>query len=69
MRQLLGIGAHGDGSHVHVAIAHGDLRKILFLDILARGGELGNRADVRGLGGLTAGVGINLRVEDECVMQ
>ena len=59
--------AHGDLRHVDVAIAHGDLGKALALELLAGSRELRDLADVGGLGRLSAGVGIDLSVEDEHV--
>ena len=64
---LRGLGAHGDLRHVHVAVADGNLGQGLLLDVLAGGRELGNLADVGSLGCLTAGVGVDLGVEDEHV--
>ncbi|MPM12584.1 hypothetical protein SDC9_58937 [bioreactor metagenome] len=61
------VGAHGHLGHVHIAVAHGNLGQRLFLDLLAGGGELGHLTDAGGLGGLTAGVGIHLGIEDEYV--
>ena len=64
---LVGIGAHSHLGHIDVAVAHSDLGEALLLDLLAGRGELGHLADVGGLGGLAAGVGIDLGVEDEDV--
>ena len=61
------VGAHGDLGDVNVAVGHGDLRQALGLDLLAGSRELRDLADVGGLGGLSAGVGVNLGVEDEDV--
>ena len=41
--------------------------RVFFLVDLAGGGKLRNLAEVRGLGGLAAGVGVDLGVEDEDV--
>ena len=46
---------------------HGDLRQGLLLDLLAGSRKLGDLADVGGLGSLSAGVGIDLGIEDEDV--
>ena len=61
------VGAHGDLRHVDVAVAHGNLGQRLLLGHLTGSGELSDLAQVRGLGGLTTGVGVNLGVEDEDV--
>ena len=61
------VGAHGNLCHVDVAVAHGNLGQRLLLGHLTGGGELSDLAQVRGLGGLTTGVGVNLGVEDEDV--
>ena len=61
------VGAHGDLRHVDVAVAHGDLGQGLLLGHLTGSGELSDLAQVRGLGGLAAGVGVDLGVEDEDV--
>ena len=64
---LVGVGAHGHLGHVDVAVLHGDLRQALLGHRFARGGKLGHLADVGGLGGLAAGVGVDLGVKDEDV--
>ena len=61
------VGAHGHLRHVDVAVVHGQLRERLLLDVLAVGGELRHLAQVGGLGGLTAGVGVDLGVKDKDV--
>ena len=61
------VGAHGDLRHIDVAVAHGDAGQILLLDRLAGGGELRHSAGGGGLGGLSAGVGVDLGVEDQDV--
>ncbi|CAN4028293.1 Acyltransferase family protein, partial [Dysosmobacter welbionis] len=67
---LQGLGlvvAHGHLGHVDVAVAHGDGAQVLFLDLLAAGGELGHRRSGRRLGGLSAGVGVHLRIHHQHV--
>ena len=64
---LGGVGAHGNLCHVHVAVGHGDFRQGLLLGLLTGSGELCHLADVGGLGGLAAGVGVHLGVEHEDV--
>ena len=64
---LVHVGAHGHRGDVDVAVAHGHLAEVLLGRLLAGGGELGHRAGRGGLGGLAAGVGIDLGVEDEDV--
>ena len=67
LQGLLRIGAHGDLRHVDVAVGDRLQRQILARDALARGGELGDRAERRRLRGLAAGVRIDLGVEHEDV--
>ena len=67
MRHLVLVGAHGHGGHVDVAVCHGHAAKILLRGFLTRGGELGHGAGRRRLRRLSAGVGVNLGVEDEDV--
>ena len=64
---LRGVGAHGDLGHVDIAVGHGDLREGLRLGFLTGSCELRNLADVGSLGSLSAGVGVDLGVEDEDV--
>ena len=64
---LSGVSAHGYLSHIHIAVAHGDLSQRLLLGLLTGSGELCHLADVGGLGSLTAGVGVDLGIEDEDV--
>src|SRR5699024_10051065 len=61
------VGAEGDLGAVDVAVGHADLSQALLADLLAGGRELANFADVRSLGGLSAGVRIHLGVEDHDV--
>ena len=64
---LSGVGAHSHLSHIDVAVAHGDLSQRLLLGLLTGSGELSHLADVGGLGSLSAGVGVDLGIEDEDV--
>ena len=59
---LVHISAHGDLSNIYIAIAHSDCRQILLLHFLTACRELRNRAGRSRLGGLSAGVGVNLGV-------
>ena len=61
------VGAHRDLRDVDVAIGHGDLGKALLLGLLTGSRELSDLTDVGSLGGLSAGVGVNLGIEDEDV--
>ena len=61
------LGRHGHPGHVGVAVGHGQHGQVLLLDRLAGHGELGRRAHGRGLGGLAAGVGVDLGVEHQDV--
>ena len=49
------------------AVGHGELGESLALDLLAGRSKLSHLADVGGLGGLAAGVGVHLSVEHEDV--
>ena len=64
---LRGVGTHGDLCHVDIAIGHGNLSKALLLNFLAGSRELRDLADVGSLGGLSAGVGVNLGIENKDV--
>ena len=59
--------AHGHLSDVHVAVAHGHQAQVLFLGLLAARRELGDGRRGRGLGGLPAGVGVDLGVQHQDV--
>ena len=61
------LGAEGHAGDVHVAVAHGHQAQVLLGDGLAGGGELGGRAERRGLGRLAAGVGVDLGVQHQDV--
>ena len=63
--RLVVLGAEGDPGHVDVTVLHGDERQILFRGALAPGGKLGDRTHRRGLRGLAAGVGVDLRIEHQ----
>ncbi len=64
---LRGVGAEGDARHIDVVVVHGHQGQVLLFRGLAAGGELGDRAERGGLGGLSAGVGIHLGIEDQDV--
>ena len=57
--------AEGDAGDVDVAVLQGHEGDVLFPGGLAAGGELGHGAHGGGLGGLAAGVGVDLGVEHE----
>ncbi len=59
--------AHCDLCNVDVTVGHSDLGERLGLDFLTGSRELSDLTDVGSLGGLSAGVGVNLGVEDEDV--
>src|SRR5690606_15550031 len=61
------IGAHGHRRHVDVAVLHGDGRQVLLGLLLPLGGELGDGAPGRRLGGLPARVGVHLGIQHEDV--
>ena len=64
---LSGVSTHSHLSHIHIAVAHGDLRQALLLDFLTGSRELSDLADVGRLGGLSAGVGVHFSIEHEDV--
>ena len=61
------VGAHRDLGHVHVAVGASDGAEVLLARALAGRRELRDRAARRGLGGLAAGVRVDLGVEDQDV--
>ena len=61
------VGAEGDAGHVDVVVVHRHEGEILLGGGFAAGGELGDRAERGGLGGLAAGVRVHLRIEHEDV--
>ena len=63
--QLIGIGAHGALGHIDVIVGHHQHAKVFLLGLLAAGLELGNSTHRRGLGGLAAGVGVDLGVHQQ----
>ena len=65
--RLGGVGSHGDLGDIDVAVLHRDFSQALFLDLFSGSRELGDLSDVRSLRSLSAGVGIDLGVEDEDV--
>ena len=54
-------------SNVYIAVAHGNFGQALLLDVLAGSCKLSNLADIGRLRSLTAGVGVNLGIENEDV--
>ena len=67
LQGLRSVGAHGDLCDVDIAVAHSDLSQGLGLGFLTGSCELCNLTDVGSLGSLSAGVGVNLGIEDEDV--
>ena len=67
LQGLVHVGAHSHLGHIDVAVGHGDLRQALLRHCLAGRGKLSHLADVGGLGGLSAGVGVHLGIKDEDV--
>ena len=67
LQQLHGIGAHGNLGDVDIAVAHGHHAQIFLLGALAGCRELGDRAGGRGLGSLTAGIGVNFGIKHKDV--
>ena len=66
-QRVLRVGAHRHLRDVDVAVGDRLQRQVLARHALAGGGELGDRAERRRLGRLTAGVGIDLGVEHQHV--
>ncbi len=67
LEQSDSVGAHSDLCNVDVAVAHRDLSEILLAYCLTRSRELCDLTDARCLGCLSAGVGVNLGIEDHDV--
>ena len=65
LERLRRCGSKRDLSNIDVAVAHRHLGQALLLDVFARGRKLRHLADVRSFRCLTAGVRIDLRVENE----
>ena len=65
--ELVGVGTHGALRHVHVVVGHHQHTKVFLLGLFAAGLELRHRADGRGLGGLSAGVGVHLGIHQQHV--
>mmetsp|Transcript_16002 Transcript_16002/g.43308 ORF Transcript_16002/g.43308 Transcript_16002/m.43308 type:complete len:1074 (+) Transcript_16002:1190-4411(+) len=61
------VGVDADGSDIHILVGHGVLSEILLVGQLAQLSELGTGANGGGLGGLSTGVGVHLRVKDHDV--
>ena len=64
---LVAVGAEGDGGDVNITVSHGELAEVFLAARFAAGCEFGDGAARGRLGGLTAGVRVNLGVEDEDV--
>ncbi len=62
--ELVLVGAHGDAGDIDIAVGHHHLAHVLLGRFLAGSGELGDRAGGGRLGGLPAGVGVYLGIED-----
>ena len=67
LQRLRGVCAHGDLRDVDIAVGHGDLRQRLGLGLLTGSRKLCDLTDVGSLGSLSAGVGVDLGIEDEDV--
>ena len=59
------VGTHCDLSHINIAIGRSDKAEILLADALARCSELGDSAERSSLRCLTAGIGVNLGVDNK----
>ncbi|MBV6467451.1 MAG: hypothetical protein PGMFKBFP_02812 [Anaerolineales bacterium] len=66
-QRLLVVEAHRHARHVDVAVGHGDQAEVLLGESLAAHRELGDRRHGRGFAGLSAGVGIDFRVQHQHV--
>ena len=60
---LIHISAHSDLSNVYITVRHSDVSKVFLLDRLTSCCELSNLTDLRSLGCLTTGVGVNFGIE------
>ena len=67
LERLIVVGTHRDLRHINVTVGRGDETEVLLSDALTAGGKLRHGTRRRRLRRLTAGVGVNLRVEDENV--
>ena len=67
LHKLVLIGAHADLCYVHIAVAHGHHAQILLTGTLAGSRELGDGAGRSSLGGLAAGVGVYLGIQNQYV--
>jgi len=63
----LGRIGEGDVGHIDRTVRHPHHPEILFRDRLAAGSELGDSAHRGGLGGLSAGIGVYLGIENQQV--
>ena len=60
---LIEVSPHGNLGHIHGSVGHGHGRQVLFRRFLAAGDKFCGRAQRGCLGSLTAGVGVNFRVQ------
>ena len=63
LNSLSVISTHGDLSYVYIAVRHCDACKIFLLGLFTASCELSYSTSLGSLGGLTAGVGVNLGIE------
>ena len=61
------LGTEGDARHIDVTVVQGHQAQILLVDLLAPRRELGTRPEWRGLGRLSARVGIDLGIQHQDV--
>ena len=59
------VGAHGYLCAVYITVGRCDKTKVFLADALAGSGEFGDSANGCCLGGLAAGIGVNLGIQDE----
>ena len=64
---LIHISAHSNLSNVYVTVAHSHLAEVFLLGNFTACGKLSYSTRRRGLGGLTAGVGVNFGIENNYV--
>ena len=62
---LIHISAESDLCDVDVAVGDGDHAEVFLLGLLAGGCEFGDGSSRSGLGGLSAGIGVDFSIEDE----
>ena len=63
LHTLIEVRTHGNLRHIYITVAHGDGSQVFLLGVFTAGCELSDRSGRSCLGGLSAGVGVNLGIE------